>query len=836
MDIETLFPLRYYVNLGTAESRRRHTLNQFWAANLEVERFPAINQKYVKHQRGHENPARCAYALTQKRLFRKARQLRAPSVLIFEDDVVLHPEWAEKVAELELPEDWGMFFFGCQHRESPEAITPGLVRVRSAWDLQAFAVRAEYFAKVMAVLSPLGKAARPWQVAPTDRSIEKLMAEIPTYAAYPNLAWQLEAPSTLASGWVNDNYARDGLQRKRADIFHFSTSGLPSQRPIHWWPNSTKGNVAQRLQCLASMMAVADFSGRGLVGYWPAEAECQGEFHEGFEGAAGLLLYGDRNEWGRRTRGVVDFQTRMDLFPEPFFTEFSKGDFLSPDVEEKQFLERQRTMLRTFRPSSMVAARLDSFLSSAHPGLWLGVHMTEAQNDSARDNELMQAVLGQWKTGAYGTVLLTCSGPGRESAKDWLATCTKAGVTCLTLPPRSPELGGQFSEFEEDCAVLFLLVKCSKILADSPNGIAYTAAEMGGAPCEVVRSHFGRNETGSNFAVEAPAKQPDVVVGRPAGAGLVSLAAFRQINTNNLLQEYSVPPQERRAQLMLGEDAARVCAWFNPAMVCWNGKHLMAYRTESTPFFKWSRISMVEVNEDLEPIPGTNKLLSLPTRFGEWGAEDPRFFHRGKELWLSYTDGIGMGLARLSDDGEVLKAGLFPEESPSQRNMSLELREKNWGFFEAGNKIWAAYQVCPHVVREVDLESWEFVVGSEYETTWKPPVGAEKLHGGSNIVHHEGLCWRVVHDRIFPFGGERHRIYRLWLMAFGPEAPFSVEWCSGNPLVIAQPELIAGDKLVPHSVVFCPTLERVRDGWRLLVGQNDKRILVGEIPDRKLRQ
>ncbi|HEX2749782.1 MAG TPA: beta-1,6-N-acetylglucosaminyltransferase [Verrucomicrobiales bacterium] len=144
-------------------------------------------------------------------IFRRAMLAKAEAVFLFEDDVVFHPALAERLATLELPDDWGVFYLGCQHHERPEVVAPGLVRVTAPLDTHAWGVRADHFMEVRRALT--GKY-WPWSgsIPASDILLAELVRRVPSYAAYPNLVWQQEEESDLTGG-VYGNYEPDGLQR-----------------------------------------------------------------------------------------------------------------------------------------------------------------------------------------------------------------------------------------------------------------------------------------------------------------------------------------------------------------------------------------------------------------------------------------------------------------------------------------------------------------------------------------------------------------------------------------------------------------------------------------------
>jgi predicted GH43/DUF377 family glycosyl hydrolase len=309
--------------------------------------------------------------------------------------------------------------------------------------------------------------------------------------------------------------------------------------------------------------------------------------------------------------------------------------------------------------------------------------------------------------------------------------------------------------------------------------------------------------------------------------GIAEMNNFDVISTEALIQELPLPTHTMRDVYMGRHVCPRVIGWYNPCMIKHKGKQWLAYRTDCRPMFHWSRVNLVEMLNPSTPIAGTSRLLELPTRFGEWGSEDPRLFTAHGKLWLCYTDGWGIGLAELSDNGEVIRAGLFPKNAPIVRNGHE--RQKNWGFFEVDGRVYVSYWTSPHIVHEVDLKNW--TLGIKMESDWQPPTDAGELHGGSNFVEREGLLWRVVHSHA-PSGDDH--VYRLWMMAIDARPPFRVRRFSRRPLLVGIPETDPTTANCVAHVVFCGGLSRESGGWRLTFGQNDKRMRTGVILDTLL--
>jgi hypothetical protein len=215
MNFETTFPLIYLMNLSRREDRRVQCEWLFEQHGLKVERFPAVDALWMKNARGYESKGRRAHVLSTLLILREAKRRRAPAVFIFEDDVVLAPHWREQLAKVSLPEDWRMFTLGGQHHERPKVLRPGLIKVAAMLDTHAWGVRAEAYDEIISALLHSAADDRGYRPA-TDVTLARRQSEIPTYAPFPNLAWQAESASDLAAGnysnYQPDGWPKPGLQ------------------------------------------------------------------------------------------------------------------------------------------------------------------------------------------------------------------------------------------------------------------------------------------------------------------------------------------------------------------------------------------------------------------------------------------------------------------------------------------------------------------------------------------------------------------------------------------------------------------------------------------------
>jgi hypothetical protein len=219
MNVDTAFPLKFWINLGRREDRRLETEARLEEAGLSAERFAAADARNMRRRegevRGYGSAGRYALALTQRLAIREAKRRNAPAVLLIEDDVVFHPNFRALIQAVELPEDWGIFYLGCTHNIRPEWAGSRVIRAKYAVDTHAVAIRSTHYDRVLEMLDRHGKPDEGVAKA-SDQFLALLHAEIPAYSCYPNLAWQDVSTSDLLSVSYS-NYFTDGCQKNWPD-------------------------------------------------------------------------------------------------------------------------------------------------------------------------------------------------------------------------------------------------------------------------------------------------------------------------------------------------------------------------------------------------------------------------------------------------------------------------------------------------------------------------------------------------------------------------------------------------------------------------------------------
>lgn len=211
MDLDFEIPYKVCLNPPRMEERRRTVSEMFRMHRLRVIRWPSKENGGRRHSRGFANAGLRENYLTFLLAVRKARALGRKALLFLEDDVILHDQFRERAADLEVPSDWGLLYFGCLHMERPEFTGPGLLRVARALDTHAVAVNSRYYKTILHSLRIRRAAAGATASPPLDVALSILHKTIPTYAVWPNLAWQRLGYS-YHSGGIYSNYTEDGSQ------------------------------------------------------------------------------------------------------------------------------------------------------------------------------------------------------------------------------------------------------------------------------------------------------------------------------------------------------------------------------------------------------------------------------------------------------------------------------------------------------------------------------------------------------------------------------------------------------------------------------------------------
>lgn len=157
-----------------------------------VRRFPALDGNAITlpaHWRHTAGAYGCL--LSHVAVVRQARELGRQSVLIFEDDAVLDPDFEIKFASFmaQTPPDWDMLYFGALHNDEPVRVRDHVFRISKANSTFAYALKHTVFDSFLEL------NARAEHVL--DVNAYALQQRFNCYCFLPNLAWVLSEYSDV---------------------------------------------------------------------------------------------------------------------------------------------------------------------------------------------------------------------------------------------------------------------------------------------------------------------------------------------------------------------------------------------------------------------------------------------------------------------------------------------------------------------------------------------------------------------------------------------------------------------------------------------------------------
>jgi glycosyl transferase, family 25 len=206
-DFHSVFPYKVCINLERRPDRWRQAQRQFAEHNIgPVYRFSAVDGQGLQPPRTWmETPG--AYGCLQSHLavVKQAHASSQPSVVIFEDDVVLEVDFHAKFQRfmLQLPSDWDMLMLGGVHIVKPEKITENVYRVIAMTTTHAYALKHTIYDAFIALNSRCEQ--------PVDQNNRILQQQFKCYCFIPHLAWQQDGFSDIREGDIGCWFVREAL-------------------------------------------------------------------------------------------------------------------------------------------------------------------------------------------------------------------------------------------------------------------------------------------------------------------------------------------------------------------------------------------------------------------------------------------------------------------------------------------------------------------------------------------------------------------------------------------------------------------------------------------------
>ena len=266
--------------------------------------------------------------------------------------------------------------------------------------------------------------------------------------------------------------------------------------------------------------------------------------------------------------------------------------------------------------------------------------------------------------------------------------------------------------------------------------------------------------------------------------------------------------------------------YFNPSVCNFNGKNYFVYRMEAFPFCTHTQIGICLLNENLIPIPETNKVLNLHSDVSRFGfeknchVEDPRLFIHNNELYLSYTDGWQMGQAKINPETLEAIESFYIKKTTGQ--------EKNWTFFSDG-ALNAVYTICPHIIYEMNNENWATKFETEFKHNWK----WGELRGGTSPVKYKNNFISFFHSSL-PLKNNG-RQYFMGAYIFSGKAPYKPLFISKEPIIAAEKVNNSIQRLnTKVFVVFPGGVIRNENSWSVAYGYNDYQCRFATVTDELL--
>lgn len=267
------------------------------------------------------------------------------------------------------------------------------------------------------------------------------------------------------------------------------------------------------------------------------------------------------------------------------------------------------------------------------------------------------------------------------------------------------------------------------------------------------------------------------------------------ISKEGLIQSIPLPKSlERDISWHTDGRMGKVEAAFNPSIFrLSDGRTWMAYRVECFPWFRFSKVAIVQLNDLFCPIPETNRLLDLPTDYDNYNAEDPRFVAElDGSVLLAYNDGFRQAIATLRYPSFTVESHRFFREIGG---MEIAEKEKNWTFFRNGER--AIYSLNPLRILSTGLEA-SLLSETRGVNDW--PHGEPR--GGTQIFQLNGWASHFFHSSV-KIADSKHgpvRQYFAGLLCHDPStmAPVAI---SERPILIGSPCSVE-DRPSQHQVVF----------------------------------
>src|SRR6266566_6886907 len=207
MNLSEFLPHQVCINLDKRLDRWERVQSRFVENGIDrVVRFAALDGRSLDIPSTWQSFPR-AYGCLQSHLavVKEARKKAQPSVLIFEDDVVLAPNFNTKFATCveQVPADWDMLFFGAIHGQPLIKVADNLIRVTHSLSTYAYAMKQTIYDGFI--------EANRKAINVLDENTRGLQKLFNCYCFMPHLAWVEEDYSDVREERINLWWLKESL-------------------------------------------------------------------------------------------------------------------------------------------------------------------------------------------------------------------------------------------------------------------------------------------------------------------------------------------------------------------------------------------------------------------------------------------------------------------------------------------------------------------------------------------------------------------------------------------------------------------------------------------------
>lgn len=214
MNLNEFSPYQVCINLDKRPDRWERITARFAEHSINrVIRFPAVDGEQLEIPSvWRSSPGAYGCLRSHLAVIEQARKDAQPSVLIFEDDAVLAPEFNAKFADYvgQLPEDWDMVLFGGLHGQPPTSVAGNVMRVTHSLSTYAYALKHTIYDGFI----ELNQQAR----ALLDENTRALQKRFKCYCFMPHLAWVEEDYSNISGELSNLWWLKESLVLFGAEV------------------------------------------------------------------------------------------------------------------------------------------------------------------------------------------------------------------------------------------------------------------------------------------------------------------------------------------------------------------------------------------------------------------------------------------------------------------------------------------------------------------------------------------------------------------------------------------------------------------------------------------